>query len=333
MPHQVRRVLLAAALLPIAGGCGGYRAVEQKVTTRMEWPANEPRIRLQGLIDLQAGSGGAGKFVKWLGVEGRSDGFRRPFAVAWLEDDLFVADPDAARVARIEPGGKVTLSPDGMFETPIGVAACRRGVVVTDVTAGRVGVLDETLSEVQWIAEGFARPTGVACRGDRVYVAETGEHRVRLSEIDGTWRELGRRGSDPGEFNFPTSITLDEDSFLVGDTLNFRIQRFDDSTGRFLGEFGRIGDSPGEMPRSKDVAVDRDGRVWVSDGHLDRISFYDRDGAFLMSIGGTGSGPGEFTSPAGIAAHPDGRVAVVDSLNRRLHIFRVLDGASSPEGD
>jgi hypothetical protein len=43
-----------------------------------------------------------------------------------------------------------------------------------------------------------------------------------------------------------------------------------------------------------------------------------------MSLGRTGTEPGEFSFPAGIAAHPDGRVAVVDSLNRRLQVFRVL---------
>jgi hypothetical protein len=43
-----------------------------------------------------------------------------------------------------------------------------------------------------------------------------------------------------------------------------------------------------------------------------------------MNLGGTGVEPGEFSFPSGIAAHPDGRVAVVDSLNRRVQVFRLL---------
>ena len=77
------------------------------------------------------------------------------------------------------------------------------------------------------------------------------------------------------------------------------------------------------MPRLKSVAVDAQGHLWVSDAHLDRVSLYDDRGALLISIGGRGDEPGRFSFPAGIAAHADGRVAVVDSLNRRVQLFRV----------
>ena len=50
---------------------------------------------------------------------------------------------------------------------------------------------------------------------------------------------------------------------------------------------------------------------------------YQPDGTFLAALGGSGSGPGEFAFPAGIAIHADGRVAVIDSLNRRVQVFRL----------
>ena len=107
--------------------------------------------------------------------------------------------------------------------------------------------------------------------------------------------------------------------------MNFRIQRLDATTGRYIDDFGILGDAAGEMPRIKGVAVDAAGHVWVSDAHLDQISLYDNEGALLLSIGNQGTQHGQFAFPAGVAAHPDGRVAIVDSLNRRLQIMRGVE--------
>jgi DNA-binding beta-propeller fold protein YncE len=137
---------------------------------------------------------------------------------------------------------------------------------------------------------------------------------------------MGKRGEGPAEFNFPTSVAVDDGSLWVGDTLNFRVQRLDLATGRFLDSFGRIGDGPGDMPRGKAVEVDPEGRIWVSDAVLDAVSLFDSGGRLLLSIGAKGSAPGQFSFPAGIAIRPDGVVAVADSLNRRIQILEILPG-------
>jgi sugar lactone lactonase YvrE len=120
-------------------------------------------------------------------------------------------------------------------------------------------------------------------------------------------------------------------SLLVGDTLNFRVQRIDLETGAAEGVFGQLGDAPGEMPRIKGLAVDAAGQLWVSDAHTDRVSLYTADGRLLLTLGGRGVDPGRFSFPAGIAAHPDGRVAVADSFNRRIQVFRIVGGELSRE--
>ena len=326
MRSRERAWLAGSMLFLIATGCSTHRAVTSKGPGNLAWPAGNPRIRLESLIDLgRTKSGGSSRLLGWLGGEQSSPIFQRPYAVAWDDEHLLVADPDAGRVARIAPGGRITLSPEGLFVHPIGIAACPAGVVVTDSGAGRVALLDRELESVRWLAENLSRPTGVGCDGDRIFFAETGAHRISVIEPGGAIRHLGRRGEKPGEFNFPAPIAIDDGALLVGDTLNFRIQRLDPSTGQSIELLGHLGDSPGETPRIKGVAVDATGRIWVTDGLLDRLSLYDRDGAFLMSLGGTGMEPGRFSFPAGIAAHPDGRVVVADSLNRRLQVFNLLE--------
>ena len=188
-------------------------------------------------------------------------------------------------------------------------------------------MLDRELKLIRWVARDLDRPTGVACSTSRVFVAETAHHRILVFGPGDRREAIGRRGNGPGEFNFPTSLTLDSGKLIVGDTLNFRIQRVEPATGRFLDSFGTLGDAPGEMPRLKGIAVDRAGHLWVADAHMDRVSIFLREGRLLLSLGGSGDRVDEFSFPAGIAAHPDGRVAVVDSLNRRVKIFRV-----APEG-
>ena len=165
-------------------------------------------------------------------------------------------------------------------------------------------------------------------------MTETGKHRVLEYEIveapDSSAMNLrlsnehGERGSEAGQFNFPTSLALDSSNLWIVDTLNFRLQRLNTRSGQFEASFGTLGDSPGEMPRVKGIAVDSAGHLWISDALLDSVALFNQDGGYLMSIGTTGGDPGEFSFPAGIASDQDGRVAVVDSFNRRIQVFRLV---------
>jgi len=313
---------LAFAACLATAGCGGHRVASTFAPGELVWPRDDPRISLRAVIDLRdLPSHGSRRILRWLGGEKQALLFQRPYAVAWDGDALLFTDPDLGLVARIDSAGRITVSSDGDFVHPIGIAACPQGIVVSDSGSGKVALLDRDLARVRWLAEDLFRPTGIGCDGARIVLVETSAHRIRMLGPDGEDRTLGRRGTAPGEFNFPSPLALDGPTLLVGDTLNFRIQRIDRTTGSSLQTFGQLGDAPGETPRIKGVAVDASGRIWVSDAILDQVSLYRSDGTLLVSVGGTGSEPGRFSFPAGIAAHPDGRVAVVDSLNLRLQIF------------
>lgn len=324
---------LVLAVLMLMGGCGGHRVLNDSSPIDLAWPEDNPRIRLQRIIDLQeTKSRGGGRFLKWLGGGNQAPLFQRPYAVAWDGEALLFTDPDLGRVARIDQRGRITLSPADEFVHPIGIAVCPQGIVVSDSGTGKVALLDRDLNRTGWLAEDLLRPTGIVCDEQRIFLVETAAHRIRVLGADQEERSLGRRGAMPGEFNFPTTIAIDDGTLLVGDTLNFRVQRLDMATGGSLQVIGQLGDAPGETPRIKGVAVDAIGRLWVSDAILDRVSLYGKDGTLLVSLGGTGTAPGRFSFPAGIAAHPDGRVVVADSLNRRLQIFQPVD-VPSPVGE
>jgi DNA-binding beta-propeller fold protein YncE len=315
-----RGAFLLLLVVASGGACGGARVADAPLSSELAWPPGSPRVRLERVVALQK-DGGLGRI---LGGERAASALDGPLGVAWSGDDLVVTEPVAQRLTRVAANGRLSTSPAGEAGTPIGVASCAGGIVVTDGVGGRVALLGRNLRLVRWLAEGLARPTGVACEGDRVVVAETGQHRLLVLDPAGGRRAIGERGGGPGQLNFPTALTWSRGVLLIGDTLNFRIQRFDAATGRSLGSFGQLGDAPGDMPRVKGVTVDAAGHVWVSDAYLDTVSLYTAAGELLMSLGGTGDEPGRFSFPAGIAAHPDGRIAVVDSLNRRVQVFRLV---------
>ena len=313
--------------LILLAACGGVKVADQALPPDLAWPAGDPRVRLERIIAVREGGGVLRSVLG--GPQGEAL-FERPYGVAWDGDDLLVADPGARKVVRIQSDGRVR-APEEAQVGPVGVAACAQGVVATDPEGGRLALLDAELRVTEWTAEGLSRPTGVACEGGNLYVVETGAHRLLLFEADGTRRVVGQRGTDRGSFNFPTTVTVAGGSLLVGDTLNFRVQRIDIETGGAEDVFGRLGDAPGEMPRIKGLAVDAAGQVWVSDAHTDRVSLYTANGRLLLTLGGRGDDPGRFSFPAGIAAHPDGRVAVVDSFNRRIQVFRIVERELSRE--
>ena len=326
MSSAARTLRVASlALLFLAAGCTNYRAVALRSPDEPGWPADEPRVRLHSVIELHGRlERNAARLLNRLGGDQATFAFRRPYAVAWDGEDLLVTDPDAGRVARIDQRGRIRLSPEGAIAHPIGLAVCRAGIVVTDAVAGSVALLDRELRIVRWLAENLHRPTGVACSGERIFVVETGAHQVRVLVPDAEPQTFGARGSASGDFNFPTSIAVDGEALLIGDTLNFRVQRLA-LDGEALSGFGQLGDSPGEMPRTKALTVDSAGQIWVTDAHLDRVTLYAADGELLISLGAHGTGLGQFSFPAGVAAHPDGRVVVVDSFNRRLQVFQLVE--------
>lgn len=268
------------------------------------------------------GSGHRSLLERISGVEA-GELFERPYGVAWDGADLLVTDTGAGRVLRIDAKNRATSSPVGMFAGPIGIAACGAGIVVSDSRLGTVTLLDARLRLHRRLASDLLRPTGVACDARGIYVVETGAHRIALFSPGGEPAGfLGARGPDGGQFNFPAALALRSRSLWIGDTLNFRVQKIDATSGAWQASFGRLGDAAGETPRVKGIAVDAEGRVWVSDAHLDNLALFDAAGGLLADLGGPGDDAGRFRFPAGIALRADGRLAVADSLNRRVQVFR-----------
>jgi hypothetical protein len=131
----------------------------------------------------------------------------------------------------------------------------------------------------------------------RVYVADTCNHRIQIFEYDAA---------------------------AAGGAVDY------------LGEFGQYGDGPGQFNRPEDVFVGPFGLVWVADTGNHRIQIFDADGNYQGEFGSYYDVLGTFNSPSSIAVSAlqlqdpfeDSffYIYVSDTGNHRVQVVRVVVG-------
>jgi DNA-binding beta-propeller fold protein YncE len=147
-------------------------------------------------------------------------------------------------------------------------------------------------------------------------------HQVLVFGLDGSLiRVIGKRGTGPVEFNFPTALTLSKGKIYVVDAMNFRIQAVTPE-GEFAGAFGQLGDQTGTLNRPKGIAADTEGNLYVVDAVFETVQVFDPKGQLLYYFGSTGTKPGQFQVPTGISIDDRNIIYIADSLNRRVQVFR-----------
>ncbi len=212
------------------------------------------------------------------------------------------------------------------FSQPVGIAVDMLGrLLVSDPVARTIFVFDGDGTYLgEFAGEHLARPTGIAVdkSANRIFVADTAAHQVVVLAVDGELlHRIGSRGSQLGQFNFPTNVAVDSVGHLyVSDSLNFRIQVFDRDLNP-IRQIGSKGDLPGYFSHPKGLALDSDDHLYVIDSHFESIQIFDSQGALLLAFGEEGQGAGQFWLPTGIWIDDDDRIWVADSYNRRVQVF------------
>ena len=145
-------------------------------------------------------------------------------------------------------------------------------------------------------------------------------------------RHVGSKGAAPGQFNYPTAVTVvparstgsDEAWLVVADSGNHRVQVLT-RTGTVV----RVlqGDAVIKLGASLSgvtVCIGT-GEVLVTDYHNHRVVSWrlsDGGGLHVVCGGVEGSGPGQLAYPRGVVASVDGSLWVAEAGNHRLSLFR-----------
>lgn len=119
----------------------------------------------------------------------------------------------------------------------------------------------------------FNRAEGVCVDAqDRVYVADSCNHRVQVFTSDGKFiRQFGKPGTGTGELSYPYDIKIDAaGNIFVCEFGNSRIQVFDD-TGRSIEIIGGAGGHPGQFNNPWAIALDSHGNLYVADSLNHRV--------------------------------------------------------------
>ena len=178
----------------------------------------------------------------------------------------------------------------------------------------------------------FNSPRGVAVNDSHILVADTGNDRVQIFNIAGSYedqfgttfiRPLGFTGPPPaGTFSHLRGITVTPDNILVADSNNDRIQIFD-LQGDDPIAFGGLGEANGRFNLPSGITANST-HIIVADTRTHRIQVFDMDGDFVSKFGGIGTVNNRFNLPGGVAVTPT-NIIVADTGNNRVTVYD-LDG-------
>lgn len=270
------------------------------------------KVAPDGTITTVAGNGLAG----FSGDAGpaTSAQLKKPVAVAVdPAGNLFITDSGNQRVRKVFPDGTI-------------------GTVAGNGNAGLFGDGD-----FAWLAA-LHDPRGIAVDAyGRIYIADTGNHRVRevmpdgrITTLAGTSQGFSGDGGPAvnAQLNSPADVALDPSGNLyVADQGNNRVREIL-SSGNIITFAGA---SSGDLSAPGGLALDSTGNLYIADsGHNQVRQVSASNGS--VPIAGTGtccySGDGgpaagaQFFSPTGLAADPSGRVYIADTGNNAVRILQ-----------
>lgn len=208
-------------------------------------------------------------------------------------------------------------------------SAGKRKLLLTDSYNNSVYALSRDGNEIHEFGINISldRPTGIASSplNGEVWVVETNGHRVSILDRDGNFiKSIGERGTEKGQFNYPTHIWIDsEGKVYIVDSMNYRVQVFNHD-GKFLYCFGEAGNASGYMARPKGIASDSYGNIYVADALFHAVQIFDKKGNFLYSFGSQGKDEGRFWLPNGLYIDKNNYIYVADNYNNRIQIFRLV---------
>jgi uncharacterized protein (TIGR03663 family) len=249
--------------------------------------------------------------------------------------NLYVADSNNHRIVKVSPEGEVLDTWDSTWW--IGLETWKPGCL---------GPNDEELARG---AGEFCEPWGVAVGpNDRVYVADTWNHRVQVFTVQGEFLgqvgAFGQSGSDvsaaPTLFYGPRDVIVsDAGQVYVSDTGNKRVQVFDLDLNHLF-SFGGPGIVEGRLEEPVGLAIGpvpgSDPLLYVADTWNTRVQAFNLNGEFQTEWPILGWDTQSIANKPFLSTDAAGHVYVTDPENGRVVIFdaqgtavRVLGGPTS----
>ena len=297
---------------------------------------DEPRVQflrhISGSRDVKDAPGALATFLLGEDVD-QPEFVAKPFGVAIHNGRIFACDTKTNEVAVFDIASrqfsKIGVKGPGRLLKPINLRIDAEGrVYVGDMLRKQVVVFDAAGEYITaYGKEGEFNPSDILLTHDELFVLDVREHCIKVYDLKTRElkRTIGKRGNQPGEFNYPTNMTMDESgSIYVSDTVNFRVQKLTQD-GKPLMQFGQAGQTPGHLARPKGIAVDHNGIIYVVDALMHVVQLFNQEGQPLMHIGEAGEDAGQLGLPAQVAIDYDNvelfRQYIAPDFNAQYLIF------------
>ena len=204
---------------------------------------------------------------------------------------------------------------------PYSVAIHDNGDIYVVSSASCIYVFDETGQLKHTIGSTgggdgqFILPIGISIKGDVMYVADYGNHRVqKLTSRGGFLHKFGQQGSGQGQFTYPRALIADSNNrLIVSDYGNHRIQIFNEGGGWLLTIDGKgSGNHCFQYPWGLDL--DPQGNIHVAAHNSNTIKVFTMEGVYVRTYG-------DLKQPIGIAIDGEGCSIVSEYGSNCISIF------------
>jgi DNA-binding beta-propeller fold protein YncE len=280
----------------------------------------------------------AGKIFSWIAGANtqKTISLIKPVAIfAETPGDIWVADQATGNLFRIKNEKadvpRAFSKQKFTYQSLVGICSFpAKGILFTDSRENKIFVLKPEQKSISIFSDSLTlkQPTGIAFYAPKseVWVVETAAHCITILDENGKKiKSFGKRGFGKGEFNFPTSIWIDNKGYAyIVDALNYRIQIFDNE-GNYVNGFGESGNATGYFAMPKGIATDSYGNIYVVDALFHVVQIFDKHGHFLYSFGGQGREQGQFWMPTGIFIDKQDTIYIADSYNSRIQSFSLIN--------
>jgi DNA-binding beta-propeller fold protein YncE len=293
-----------------------------------------------GLYDKVGAGNGRGQFNQPRGIAVSPDG-----------EQIYVVDMGNARVEHFDAEGTFIDSWGGdgsdldFAKTdsglgPTGIAVGDDGLIyVCDTWNHRIVVLDDTgrvVREFGAFADtadatdaspeqgSFFGPRAVTVYNNEIYVVDTGNERVQVFGLDGTFiRAFGGYGTAPSQFIEPVGIAIDSEGHVyVADSGNARISVFSTS-GAPLAQWP-VDAWNGNQYFEPYLAFDDQGLLYVSSSATSSVEVFDPNGTLVLAIHQVGTD--QLEQPVGMAWSPEGSLLITDKSRNAVFRFTPDEG-------
>jgi len=200
----------------------------------------------------------------------------RPLSIAIENDEIWLSDPENNRVLKINLKSEILDSITNL-ERPMNIELQDGKLYIPEYLSDRVLVMTKNSKDSLSLINQLNAPASVDVSTSQIAIADFYNHRIVLRNQDKDFF-FGEKGSQNGQFHYPTDVKFYQNEIYVADAYNNRVQVFD-NTGVFKTIIGA--DAGINVASGLDVS---ENTIAITDQENNRVLIFDLEGKIVQIL-------------------------------------------------